>query len=54
MLVAVLGVLDQVGLGDVEALGLTLPRLDQRRNRGVDWLIWVLGPLGHGQRLLRK
>ena len=54
VLVAVLGVLDQVGLGDVEALGLALPRLDQRRDRRVDGLVGVLGPFGHGQRLLRK
>ena len=50
MLVVVLGVPDQVGLGDLEALRLALARLDQRRERRVDLVFRILGPLvGHAR-----
>ena len=51
VLVAVLGVPDQVGLGDLEALRLALARLDQRRERGVDLVFRILRPLvGHARQ----
>src|SRR4051812_13062426 len=53
VLVPVLGVPDQVSLAHVEALRFALPGLDQRRERGVDVVVWVLGPSGHALRLLR-
>src|SRR5215208_7997472 len=53
LLVAVLGVPDQVSLGHVEALRFALAGLDQRRDRGVDVVVWVLGPSRHVLRLLR-
>src|SRR3954470_22369292 len=53
VLVLVLGVPDQVSLAHVEALRFALPGLDQRRERGVDVVVWVLGPSGHALRLLR-
>src|SRR4051812_47854855 len=52
-LVAVLGVPDQVSLGHVEALRFALAGLDQRRDRGVDVVVWVLGPSRHIPRILR-
>src|SRR3954468_19953467 len=51
LLVAVLGVPDQVSLGHVEALRFTLAGLDQRRDRGVDVVVGVLGPSRHVLRL---
>src|SRR4051812_16044765 len=53
VLVPVLGVPDQVSLSHVEALRFALAGLDQRRERGVDVVVWVLGPSGHALRLLR-
>src|SRR3954454_10265271 len=53
LLVPVLGVSDQVSLGHVEALRFALAGLDQRRDRGVDVVVWVLGPSRHVLRLLR-
>src|SRR3954454_9238626 len=53
LLVTVRGVPDQVSLGHVEALRFALAGLDQRRDRGVDGVVGVLGPSGHAHRLLR-
>src|SRR4051812_3398151 len=53
VLVPVLGVPDQVSLGHIEALRFALARLDQRRDRGVDGVVGVLGPSRHVLRLLR-
>src|SRR4051795_11200137 len=53
LLVPVLGVPDQVSLGNVEALRFALAGLDQRRNCGVDVVVWVLGPSRHVLSLLR-
>src|SRR3954467_10338756 len=52
VLVPVLGVPDQVSLGHVEALRFPLAGLDQRRDRGVDVVVGVLGPSRHVLRLL--
>src|SRR3954467_12023148 len=53
VLVPVLGVPDQVSLGDVEALRFALAGLDQRGECGVDIVVGVLGPSGHVLILLR-
>src|SRR4051812_22764619 len=53
VLVPVLGVPDQVSLGDVEALRFALAGLDQRGDCGVDIVVGVLGPSGHVLILLR-
>jgi hypothetical protein len=53
LLVPVLGVPDQVSLGHVEALRFALAGLDERGDRGVDGVFWVLGPSRHVLRLLR-
>ena len=53
MLVRVLGVSDQVSLGHVEALRFALAGLDQRRDRGIDVVVGVLGPSRHVLRLLQ-
>src|SRR5690348_4009156 len=45
VLVAVLGVLDQVRLGEVEALGLSLAGLDQGSEGGIDRVVRALGPV---------
>jgi hypothetical protein len=45
VLIAVLGVLDQVRLGDVEALGLSLAGLDQGSEGGIDRVVRALGPV---------
>src|SRR4051812_25331763 len=52
VLVPVLGVPYQVSLGHVEALRFALAGLDQRRDRGVDVVVRVLRPSGHGLRFL--
>src|SRR5262249_28355423 len=54
VLVAVLGVPDQVGLAHVEALRFALAGLDPRRDRGVDVVVGVLGPCRHVFTLLRS
>src|SRR4051812_14327150 len=53
VLVPVLGVPYQVSLGDVEALRFALAGLDQRRDRGVDIVVGILGPSRHVLRFLR-
>src|SRR3954451_24740075 len=52
VLVPVLGVPDQVSLGQVEALRFALAGFDQRSDRGVDVVVGVLGPSRHVLRLL--
>src|SRR3954470_2031337 len=54
VLVPVLGVPDQVGLGHIEAFRFAFAGLDERRDRGVDVVVGVLGPSRHVLRLLRS
>src|SRR4051794_20453067 len=46
VLVVVTGVLDELRLGLLEAFGLALAGLDQRRERGVDGIVGIGGPFG--------
>src|SRR3954466_13943697 len=53
VLIAVAGVLDQLLLGELEALRLALARFDQRLERGVRLVVWALRPFRRHQLISR-
>jgi hypothetical protein len=53
VLISVLCVLDQVGLGELEAFRFAFAGLDQRRERRVDGIVGILGPFRHDREATR-